>query len=279
MTFTTLIPADDLRTLLAGPTPPLLLDCSFELTDPGAGERAYAGGHLPGALYAHLDRDLSAPKTCRNGRHPLPSREVFAATVGRWGVAPGVQVVTYDAQGGAFAARAWWMLRWLGHRAVAVLDGGLQAWTAAGGTLQTQTPPPSAQPPYPAGAAAMPTIDVDTLARSSSAWTIVDARPAERYRGEVEPMDPVAGRIPGALNRAHRTNLDADGRFRPAADLRREFLALAADPSRVVHQCGSGVNACHNLLAMTHAGLAGSTLFPGSWSEWCADPSRPVARG
>jgi len=279
----TLIAAESLRALLARNAPLVLLDCGFDLADVQAGTRAYASGHLPGALYAHLDSDLSAAKSGRNGRHPLPSREAFAATVARWGVRAGVPVVCYDDQGGAYAARAWWMLRWIGHAEVAVLDGGRAAWLAAGGAIETTTPraPEEGVAPYPLNQASisMPTVEADRLLASLGRLTVLDARAGERFRGEVEPLDPVAGHIPGARNRFFKDNLGADGRFRPVAELRAAFAAFGTDPTRVVHHCGSGVTACHNLLAMEHAGLGGSALYPGSWSEWCADPERPVARG
>lgn len=275
----TLIFVDTLRAMLQRGERVVLLDCGFDLVDTAAGARAHAQGHLPGAWHADLDRDLSSAKTDRNGRHPLPTRETFAQTVARWGVKPGVAVVCYDDQGGAYAARAWWMLRWIGHPEVAVLDGGKAAWVAAGGALDTAMPAAdTAAVPYPLGAATMPTVRADQLLATHS-HTIIDARSAERFRGEVEPLDPVAGHIPGARNRFHKDNLGPDGRFKPAAELRRAFESLQSDPSGVVHQCGSGVTACHNLLAMEHAGLKGSALYPGSWSEWVADPSRPVARG
>ena len=259
--------------------PLVLLDCGFDLADPDAGERAFAEGHLPGAQYVHLDRELSGAKTGRNGRHPLPERQALAARAGAWGIAPGVQVVCYDAQGMPYAARAWWLLRWLGHEAVAVLDGGVAAWAAAGGRLTREPAAPRSQPPYPPRPAAMPTVDAATLQAQLGHRQVLDARAAERFRGDVEPLDPVAGHIPGALNRFFKDNLQPDGRFQPAERLREAFTALHADPAQLVHQCGSGVTACHNLLAMEHAGLAGSALYPGSWSEWCADPARPVARG
>lgn len=299
--FGTLISATQLQDLIAqapGAQPDgsrglVILDCGFDLVDPAAGERAHRQARVPGSLYAHLDRDLSGAKTGRNGRHPLPPRETFAGRVGAWGIGPGTQVVAYDAQGGPYAARAWWMLRWLGHEAVAVLDGGFAAWKAAGAAVAEQEPATAAAParaPYPAGAATMPTVDADTLQAGlqRQALRLVDARAAERYRGEVEPLDPVAGRIPGAVNRFHKDNLQTDGRFKPADVLRAEFerLGLADRPGApdgvatpVVHQCGSGVTACHNLLAMAHAGFAPTALYPGSWSEWCADRARPVARG
>ncbi|HEY1392186.1 MAG TPA: sulfurtransferase [Methylibium sp.] len=279
---TPLIDVASLQALLGCDAPPLLLDASFDLADPEAGRRAHEQGHLPGALYVHLDRDLSAPKTGCNGRHPLPSREDFTVRVGAWGLTPERAVVVYDAQGGVYAARTWWMLRWLGHESVAVLDGGLQAWTAAGGTLTSVASSPRPAPPYPLRAAAtMPALDADSLQRSLGRVRLIDARAPERFRGDVEPLDPVAGHIPGALNRLFRLNLAADGRFKPAAQLRAEFMPLLGGlaPQDVVHQCGSGVTACHNLLAMEAAGLGGAALYPGSWSEWCADPARPLARG
>jgi thiosulfate/3-mercaptopyruvate sulfurtransferase len=273
------VSAAQLRQWQQQASPLVLLDCSFDLADAAAGERAYAAGHLPGARYVHLDRDLSGPKTGANGRHPLPDRQALARRAGEWGIAPGVQVVCYDGQGMPYAARAWWLLRWLGHDAVAVLDGGLQAWLADGGQTSTAVPAPTGQAPYPSAAAALPTVDAPTLLRELGRRLIVDARAGERFRGEIEPLDPVAGHIPGARNRFFKDNLRADGRFKNAAQLRAEFEAAGLDARQVVHQCGSGVTACHNLLAMEYAGLSGSALYPGSWSEWCADPQRPVAIG
>lgn len=275
----TLVPASHLMALQRGGLPLVVLDCGFDLADPSAGERLHAAGHVPGALHVHLDRDLSGPKTGLNGRHPLPSREQAAALFGSLGVAPGVQVVAYDAQGGPYAARAWWLLRWLGHREVAVLDGGWQAWQAAGGAVETAVHARPGGAPYPMRDAAMPTVATAEVLAGLGRLGLVDARAPERFRGDVEPLDPVAGHIPGARLRFFKDNLGADGCFKPAAQLRAEFEAMALPPDAVVHQCGSGVTACHNLLAMEHAGLPGSRLYPGSWSEWCADPSRPVARG
>ena len=277
--YRSLISAAELQALRAGGVPCVLLDCGFDLADPTAGERAFADGHLPGAVYAHLDRDLSGAKSGRNGRHPLPERRALTERAGAWGIAADVQVVCYDAQGMPYAARAWWLLRWLGHEAVAVLDGGVAAWVAAGGTLTREVAPVQAQAPYPPQAPAMPTLQAGELLAQLGRRPLLDARATERFRGEVEPLDPVAGHIPGALNRFFKDNLQPDGRFKPAAALRGEFEALHAAPAQWVHQCGSGVTACHNLLAMEHAGLTGSALYPGSWSEWCADPDRPVARG
>lgn len=281
MAHTTLITAAELMALQAAGTPLVLLDCSFDLADPESGARAHAAGHLPGAIYAHLDRDLAGTKTGRNGRHPLPERAAFATTAGAWGVAPGVQVVAYDSMGAPYASRAWWLLRWLGHASVAVLDGGPAAWRAAGGALSTEAPAVKPQPPYPAAAPAMPTIDAAALLAGLDTLRILDARAGERFRGEVEALDAVAGHIPGATLRFFKDNLGEAGHFKPAAQLRAEFEALlaGAPSAAVVQQCGSGVTACHNLLAMAHAGLGDTTLYPGSWSEWCSEPTRPVARG
>lgn len=280
-----LISATELLARLGQPAAwPVLLDCSFDLTDPQAGEAAHAKGHLPGARYAHLDRDLSGAKTARGaidgGRHPLPTREGFAAKLTAWGIGPATPVVAYDNQGGPYAARAWWLLRWLGHGQVAVLDGGLAAWQAAGGPVDLAPcrPEPAALP-YPSRAAEMPTVSARQLQTSPAAWLVIDARAPERFRGDVEPLDAQAGHIPGARNRFFKDNIGADGRFLPADALKSAFAAFGVPAERVVHQCGSGVTACHNLLAMEVAGLPGSALYPGSWSEWSSDPERPVARG
>lgn len=279
MSFTTLISCAQLRGLQAAGSALVLLDCSFDLAHPDAGLAAYVDGHLPGAQYAHLDRDLAGAKTGRNGRHPLPLRADFAAIAGAWGIAPGVQVVTFDAQGAPYAARAWWMLRWLGHGAVAVLDGGRQAWLDSAGPLVTDTAAAQARPPYPELPPGMPTVDAQRLLSAIGRLRVLDARPGERFRGEVEPLDAVAGHIPGASHRFFKDNLDAGGLFKPAAELRSAFEDYGSAATDIVHQCGSGVTACHNLLAMAHARLEGSMLYPGSWSEWCSDAARPVARG
>ena len=280
MAYTTLISAEQLLALTRSVEPLVILDTSFDLADVTAGERSYREGHLPGAQYLHLDRDMSATKTGLNGRHPLPPREVFAATLGRLGVSAATQVVVVDRQGAMYAARAWWMLRWLGHDAVAVLDGGVSAWQQAGGELESAVATPHALPPYPLREPLVGSIDAASLMKRLGLARLIDARAAERYRGDVEPLDAQAGHIPGARNRFFKDNLLPDGRFKPAAQLRAEFEAELAvdDPSQVVHQCGSGVTSCHNLLAMEVAGLHGSVLYPGSWSEWSADPSRPIAR-
>jgi thiosulfate/3-mercaptopyruvate sulfurtransferase len=263
-----------------------LFDARFDLSQPAAGAAAHAAGHLPGACYLHLEQHLSAMPPAEalcGGRHPLPPREVFARTAAQFGITPATPVVVYDAAGGMVAARAWWMLRWLGHTEVAVLDGGLAAWQALGGTLEGgAVDPVAADRPYPMTAApALDTINVAELQRRLGTVALVDARGAERFRGEVEPLDPVAGHIPGALNRPFTANLGPDGCFLAPQQLREAFTTLlgAATAGEVVHQCGSGVSACHNMLAMAVAGLAEGVLYPGSWSEWCSDPARPVALG
>ena len=277
----TLISAEHLLALQASGHAPVIVDASFDLADVEAGRSAWRAGHVPGAVYLHLDHDLSGPKTGRNGRHPLPDRRAFAAVLGRVGVTPETPVVTLDRQGGVYAARLWWMLRWMGHADAAVLDGGPAAWVRAGGALVTEEATRLPVPPYPERAPLTVQIEAAELAPRLGNVRVIDARAPERFRGEVEPLDAVAGHIPGAHNRFHRNNLDADGRFKPAAQLRAEFdILLGGDAgAAVAHQCGSGVTACHNLLAMEHAGLPGSALYPGSWSEWSADPARPIARG
>jgi thiosulfate/3-mercaptopyruvate sulfurtransferase len=283
----TLISAAQLQQLLQSGAPVVVLDCSFDLADPSAGERAFATAHVPGALYAHLDRDFSGPKGTPvgdQGRHPLPDRHVLAQTLGRWGITPPTAVVVYDNQGMPYAARAWWLLRWMGHTRVQVLDGGLAAWPAMAELTPKSGDAAVSAPPYPALPPAMATVDAAALLHNlqsgAPALQLLDARAAERYRGEVEPLDPVAGHIPGALQRFFKDNLQPGGSFKPAKQLRAEFVALGLHTaSGVVHQCGSGVTACHNLLAMAHAGLGDGQLYAGSWSGWCSNPNRPVARG
>lgn len=278
----TLISAPDLLALQASGNDLVLLDCSFDLADAGAGERSFQATHLPGAQYAHLEHDLSGPpataRQASRGRHPLPTLDRFASTAGAWGVAPGVRVVVYDAQGGTFAARAWWLFQWLGHTDTALLDGGPAAYVAAGGTLTDRAALARTRPPYPGAAPSMPTLNASSLLARLNDVQVVDARAAERFRGDVEPLDAVAGHIPGAINRFYKNNLQADGRFKPAEQLKAELEPLTQSGRPVVQQCGSGVTACHNLLAMVHAGLGTTALYPGSWSEWCADPGRPMQR-
>jgi thiosulfate/3-mercaptopyruvate sulfurtransferase len=279
--FTHLIDPTELLALMASDAPLVVLDCSFDLADGEAGERSYREGHVPGARHVHLDRDLCGARTGRNGRHPLPDRHVFAASVGAWGITPQTQVVAVDRQQAMYAARLWWMLRWLGHQAVAVLDGGLPAWQAAGGTLESSPSAAAPQPPYPAREPLATTIDADTLARGLGRIGLIDARAPERFRGEIEPLDARAGHIPGAVNRFFKDNLADDGRFKTPAQLHAEFAPmLQGHPDApVVQQCGSGVTACHNLFALELSGWGGSMLYPGSWSEWSCDPARPVATG
>ena len=281
---TTLITAEALRSMLDAGQAVVIIDAGFDLADPAAGERAHMAAHLPDARHVHLERDLSASPNGRNGRHPLPERTAFAATVGRLGITPETQVVVYDRQASMFAARAWWMLRWLGHAPVAVLDGGWSSWQAIGGAVESGAVTAQPQAAYPMADTPSPlvaTIDADALLARLGQLALIDARAPERFRGDVEPLDARAGHIPGARNRFFKDNLAADGRFKPAAVLREDFLALLASrpTSDVVNQCGSGVTACHNLLAMTVAGLEGSVLYPGSWSEWSSDPGRPIACG
>ena len=259
-----------------------VFDCRHDLQNTEYGRQAYARGHIPGALFLHLDDDLSGAKDGRNGRHPLPDVAGFAQRMSACGVDATTQVVAYDNEGGIFASRLWWMLRWLGHDKVAVLDGGLAGWKRSKRALEETVPVvvPRVFSPQPQAV----TVGVGQVLSSiqSQNMLIVDARSPERFRGENETLDPVGGHIPGAVNRFYFDNLDDDGCFfKPVAELRAEFDALLAGRSAesVVQQCGSGVTACHNLLAMELAGLSGSRLYPGSWSEWCADTSRPVARG
>ena len=284
MIYTTLISAEQLRRTLGDV---VLFDTSFDLADTQAGERSYRQEHLAGAHYLHLDHDLSGAKTGPDsrfrGRHPLPAREDFARLMGTLGLTPAKQAVVYDRQGAMFAARAWWLLRWLGHRAVAVLDGGLPAWVAAEGAVTSDVPARAERAaPYPASPVpAMPTIEADALLQRLGRVRLIDARAGERFRGEVEPLDKQAGHIPGALLRFFKDNLQPDGRFKSAEQLRAEWALLLAGaaPEQVVQQCGSGATACHNLLAMEHAGWGTTLLYPGSWSEWSSDPSRPIAQG
>lgn len=259
-----------------------IFDCRFDLRDACAGARAFADGHIPGAQYLHLSHDLSGDATGSNGRHPLPDPHIFAMRLGALGLAPDTPVAVYDDAGGMIAARLWWMLRWIGHRGhVAVLDGGIQSWTAAGYALsqKPQTFPAHAYPLVKTGPV-VKAQDVLAFLGASSAY-LLDARSADRFRGENETLDPVGGHIPGAKNRFFRDNLTDDGHFKSADQLRTEFMEqlAGADPATVVHSCGSGVTACHNLLAMEVAGLTGSRLYAGSWSEWSSDPSRPMEKG
>ena len=260
----------------------IVIDTRHELTNPDTGPRVYGEGHIPGAYFMHVDHDLAGPKTGKNGRHPLPDLEEFAARLNERGVGPGKQVVVYDDLAGNYAVRLWWMLRWLGHDRVALLDGGYPQWVKEGRPVTKEVPAPrkGAFVPRPHLGDA---VDVHFVERFSESpgLKLVDARVAERFTGKQETIDPVAGHVPGAINRFWKDNLEPDGRFKTSARLREEFDRLlgSAQPEGVVHMCGSGVTACHNIFAMELAGLPGSKLYPGSWSEWCADPARPVAKG
>lgn len=281
--YTTLISAKEL-THFSGDL--RIFDCSADLTNPPAGREQFESQHIAGALFADINTDLSShdPAVAVNGgRHPLPSREHFAQWLGRMGVGPTTQVVVYDRQGMNFCGRLWWMLQWCGHEAVAVLDGGLQAWVAAGGELASGESPPTRASHFtlrPALVTLRLTAEVSAdLGKPSQ--TVLDARAPARFRGETEPFDPVAGHIPGALNRPFNTNLGADGLMKPPAQLRAEFEALLAGhaANTVVHHCGSGISAIPNLLAMEVAGLGRTALYAGSWSDWCNTPGLPCAQG
>ena len=260
----------------------VIVDCRFDLHDEDWGRAQYEAAHIPSAVYAHLTDDLSGPRTGTNGRHPLPTPESLAATVGRIGIAPGAQVVVYDQDLGMFASRLWWLLRYVGHDAVAVLDGGWAKWLREG---RPRASGHEARQPMPFRVSPRADLLTDVMAVSAAVrnrdTVLVDARAPERFEGRAETIDPVAGHIPGAVNRFYKQNVAGDGTLRPPHELREEFLRLLGGhtPDESVMYCGSGVTACHNLLALDHAGLRGSRLYPGSWSEWCADPRRPVATG
>jgi thiosulfate/3-mercaptopyruvate sulfurtransferase len=283
MPYTTLISAAYLAQH-ANDSDWIVLDCRHDLANPDAGRNAYATGHIPNAQFVHLDTDLSGSKIGPHGefrgRHPLPARDAFIETLRRLGVNHTSQVIAYDAHGGMFAARLWWMLRWVGHQAVAVLDGGLPAWTAQGGALSTEQVK-KLRGTIDAAPSLMPTVDAAAIVAnlSTPSRIVVDARSPDRYRGENETLDPVGGHIPGAKNRFFKDNLQTDGRFKPAEQLESEWHSIIVTPEKSIMQCGSGVTACHNLLALEVAGLQGAALYPGSWSEWCSDPSRLVATG
>lgn len=300
MTYTHLISAPDLLALRESGTPCMVFDCSFDLTQPSAGQKAFLEAHIPGAVYAHLDEALSAPhgmpgaggsvitahagdRPMSGGRHPLPTRERFAVWLSSVGMANGMQAVVMDRNASAYCGRLWWMLKWVGHDAVAVLDGGFAAWREAGGEIATGEEPGHFQTNF---LLAPPLRQLRSVQEVQAQLghpeqTLIDARAPERYRGEVEPLDPVAGHIPGALNRPFAQNFGPDGRFKSAEQLRSEFEALLGTrgADTVVHHCGSGVTANPNLIAMELAGYPPSALFAGSWSEWCSDPARPVEVG
>lgn len=282
MTFSTLVSAQTLSDHLSDPDW-IIIDCRHDLANPEAGQAAYAQGHIPEARFAHLDRDLAGPTVAADGsfrgRHPLPDRTDFLATLRQWGINEHTQVVVYDAHGGMFAARLWWMLRWVGHQAAAVLDGGLQAWQSLDLPLSTDTPVVAKIGNIQERSALTKQLSVEDVLRNlkEQGKALIDARSPDRFRGENETIDPVGGHIPGAGNRFFKDNLTADGRFKTSEQLLQEWQAIIDEPGKAVMQCGSGVTACHNLLALEIAGLHGAALYPGSWSEWCSDPKRPVA--
>ena len=299
MSYTTLISAEQLQALMKSGEPLRIFDCSFELMQPHAGEQHYLASHIPGAIYAHLETALSArhgvpgahgvitatgaDTPASGGRHPLPNREKFATWLSSVGMGNEMQAVVYDRNGANYCGRLWWMLKWAGHENVAVLDGGLQAWQAAGGAVSSGEEPAHFQTNFLLGPELATLVDGQTVAGQLGrpGQTLIDARATPRFKGEVEPLDPVAGHIPGALNRPFGQNLTPEGRFKPAEQLKAEFAALLGqrDPATVVHHCGSGVSALPNLIAMEIAGLGRTALYAGSWSDWCSDASRPVAQG
>src|SRR5581483_4847538 len=259
-----------------------VIDCRFKLDDPAWGEREYAAAHIPGAVYAHLDRDLSSHQTGTNGRHPLPDPIEFSIKMGTFGLESGTQVVVYDQNNGMFASRMWWLLRWVGHSAVAVLDGGFKKWIKEGRATRSGVER-RRRSEFKGTRQSNMMVDATTVTQLTerSDWRLVDARAPERYRGEVEPLDKKAGHIPTAVNHPFTTNMAADGTFKTPEELRAHFAPTlgTVPPDQIVCYCRSGVTACHNLLAMEHAGLKGAKLYPGSWSEWSSDDTRPVAVG
>lgn len=297
--YTTLISAEQLQALTKSGQPLRIFDCSFELMQPHAGMQHYLKSHIPGAIYADLETALSArhgapgahgPITASGadapasgGRHPLPNREKFATWLSSVGMGNEMQAVVYDRNQANYCGRLWWMLKWAGHENVAVLDGGLQAWQAAGGAVNSGEEPAHFQTNFLTGQERVQLVDAQAIVSQLEhpTLTLIDARATPRFKGEIEPLDPVAGHIPGALNRPFGLNLTADGKFKPAEQLKAEFTALLGqrDPASVVHHCGSGVSALPNLLAMEIAGLGRTALYAGSWSDWCKDPERPVAQG
>lgn len=282
MPYTTLISTNDLFAHLYDPAW-VILDTRFDLLKPDWGGEDFQKSHIPGAIYVHMDHDMAAPVTPITGRHPLPDPAVFAARLQQWGVTPQKQVVAYDTTGGAFAARLWWMFRWLGHSSVAVLDGSFTTWLHENrpvtDDIQSSIPAPSPYPYQLHPEMMVTALDVEAL-RQDPTYRVIDARTPERYRGKHEPIDAVAGHIPGAINRFHGLNLQQNGTFKSAETLRQEFgeLVESVPADHLVVYCGSGVTSCHHVLAMEHAGLHGVRLYPGSWSEWIRDPARPVAR-
>jgi len=277
--YETLISTDALAANLGQPGW-VVVDCRFDLGDTGRGERDYGAGHVPGACYAHLDHDLSSAIGPSTGRHPLPDVARLGAWLGAQGIDNHSQVVAYDDSGGTMAVRLWWLLRWLGHRSVAVLDGGWQAWVAAGQRVTQELPVP--RPSVFEGTPdARMVVTTEQLVAGTASGQLVDVRTSERFRGDQEPIDPIAGHIPGAVNVPLQLNLDSEGRFQPPAVLKGLYGPIVGDahPGQLIFMCGSGVTACHSILALEVAGYAGAALYAGSWSEWIRDPARPVAVG
>ena len=275
--YSTLIETAQLAELLG--TPGLVvLDCRFNLQNPEAGREAWQESHIPGAHYVHLDDDMASAPDENSGRHPLPAIDVFEARLGALGIQADSQVVVYDDMGGAIAGRMWWLLRWAGHASVALLNGGWPKWTREGRAVSNE-PPPESEAHYTASAQDDLWISTDAVveALDQNRIQLIDARAPNRFSGQQEPLDPVAGHIPGSQNMPLQENLDEDGCFKSPEVLRQRFAAVAEDARPVCHSCGSGVTACHNLLAMAHAGLEPGRLYVGSWSEWIRDPKRPVA--
>ncbi|CDS54461.1 Thiosulfate sulfurtransferase, rhodanese [Polaromonas sp. CG9_12] len=297
--YTTLISTEQVQALMKSGQPLRIFDCSFDLMLPHAGRQNYLKSHIPGAIYADLETALTArhgvpgahglitasgaDAPASGGRHPLPNREKFATWLSSVGMGNQMQAVVYDRNQANYCGRLWWMLKWAGHENVAVLDGGLQAWQTAGGAVNSTEEPAHFQTNFLTGPERVQLVDAQTVASQLGrpAQTLVDARATARFKGEVEPLDPVAGHIPGALNRPFGLNMTSDGKFKPADQLKAEFIALLGqcDPATVVHHCGSGVSALPNLIAMELAGLGRTALYAGSWSDWCKDPNRPVAQG
>ncbi len=281
LTFTTLLTPTELAHPLTD-SQWAIVDCRFDLAKPDWGEAHYRASHIPGAVYAHLDRDLSGPKTGTNGRHPLPDMNQFRIRLGQWGIDSHTQVVVYDQHNGMWASRLWWLLKYLGHEAVAVLEGGFAQWLKENQPTQAgdERRPPATFVGEPREALRVTAAVVEQL-RANPAYRLIDSRAPERYRGEVESLDPVAGHIPGAVNLFHLSNVNPDGTFLAPDVLRARFAALLGEtpPANAITYCGSGVTAAHNLLAMEVAGLTGARLYAGSWSEWCSDPARPTATG
>lgn len=280
-----LISAEQLQTLLDNKTPVRLFDCTFDLLEPASGHKQYDQAHIPGAVYADLDKALSDKNGtgASGGRHPLPQREAFAMWLSSVGLANDMQAVVYDRNHANYCGRLWWMLKWVGHANVCVLDGGLQAWQTAGGEVTDQTEAAHFQTNFAVAPALVELVAAQTVAKNLGRpeQTLIDARGVARFKGDVEPLDPIAGHIPGALNRPFMSNIGSDGKFKSPDALKAEFNALLAGKpaSSVVHQCGSGVSAIPNLLAMQLAGLGSSALYAGSWSDWCSDSTRPMAQG